>query len=150
MVGFGCENLVVSGACLKYNLSRSLRSLGGYRWFYSFRILHEKGEFVMATFHHYGVPVDAKQADEIYIEGAKVFITDCEKHPYGVEYLRFEADSPMHEDVQKKTHAAFVVDSLDEALKGQNVIVEPFDATDTLRVAFINDNGAVIELMETR
>ena len=30
----------------------------------------------MATFHHFGVPTDVKQENEIYIEGAKVFITD--------------------------------------------------------------------------
>ena len=102
------------------------------------------------TFHHFGVPVDATQENETYIEGAKVYITDAEVHPFRVEYLRFEADSPMHPDVQTNSHAAFVVDSLDEAMKGQNVIIEPFDATESLRVAFINDNGAVIELMEEK
>ena len=104
----------------------------------------------MAEFKHFGVPTDVEQADEIYIEGAKVYITDADKHPFKVEFLRFEADSPMHEDVRTKPHAAFMVDSLDEALKGQNVIIEPFDATEELRVAFISDNGAVIELMECK
>ena len=102
------------------------------------------------TFHHFGVPVDATQENEIYIEGAKVYITDAEAHPFRVEYLRFEPGSPMHPDVQTKPHAAFMVDSLEETLKGRNVIIEPFDATETLRCAFINDNGAVIELMEEK
>ena len=101
-------------------------------------------------FHHFGVPVNTTQPDEIYIEGGKVHITDAETHPYRVEYLRFDADSPMHPDIQNKAHAAFMVENLDEALQGQDVITEPFDATDTLRVAFINDNGAVIELMEQK
>lgn len=98
-------------------------------------------------FHHFGVPVSTPQDNEIYLEDAKVSITDPESHPYRVEYLRFEADSPMHPDVQNNAHAAFMVDNMDEALAGQNVIIPPFDATDTLRVAFINDGGAVIELM---
>ena len=102
------------------------------------------------TFHHFGVPVDTTQENEIYIKGAKVYITDAEAHPYCVEYLRFEEGSPMHADVQTKPHAAFKVDNLDEALQGQNVIIEPFDATEELRVAFINDSGAVIELMEEK
>ena len=101
-------------------------------------------------FHHLGVPVDSTQENETYIEGGKVYITDPETHPYRVEYLRFEADSPMPQDVQTKAHAAFVVDSIDAALQGQNVIIDPFDATDTLRVAFINDHGAIIELMEEK
>ncbi len=102
----------------------------------------------MSKFHHFGVPVNVEQENEIYIEGAKVFITDSEGHPYRVEYLRFEKDSPMHEDVINNPHAAFIVDDLKAALEGENVIVESFDATETLRVAFINDKGAIIELME--
>jgi len=53
-------------------------------------------------------------------------------------------------DVCSHPHAAFIVPSLDAALEGQNVIVPPFDATDTLRCAFIKDGDAVIELMERR
>ena len=103
----------------------------------------------MSVFHHFGVPIQAKQENETYIEGAKVYITDAENHPFRIEFLRFEADSPMHADVINNPHAAFMVEDLDSALAGQNVIIEPFDATETLRVAFINDNGAVIELMQT-
>ena len=86
----------------------------------------------------------------IYIEGAKVHITDAASHPYNVEFLRFETGSPMHELVQTRTHVGYIVPDLDEALKGQTVIVEPFDATEELRVAFITDGDAVLELMEER
>lgn len=103
-----------------------------------------------AEFHHFGVPTTEKHANENYIEGAKVFITDPEAHPYRVEFLRFEADSPMAADVCSHPHAAFIVPSLDAALQGQNVIVPPFDAAATLRCAFIKDGDAVIELMERR
>ena len=102
----------------------------------------------MSMFHHYGVPTNVKQEGETYIEGAKVFVTDPERHPYRIEFLRFEENSPMHEEIINKPHAAFIVDDLKTALEGKNVIVEPFDATESLRVAFINDNGAVIELMQ--
>lgn len=102
----------------------------------------------MSTFHHFGVPTDAKQDNETYLEGAKVYITDPESHPYRVEFLRFEADSPMHKDIINNPHAAFMVADIEAAMAGKNVIVEPFDATETLRVGFINDNGAVIELMQ--
>ena len=102
----------------------------------------------MSMFHHYGVPTNVKQEGETYIEGAKVFVTDPERHPYRIEFLRFEENSPMHEEIINKPHAACIVDDLKTALEGKNVIVEPFDATESLRVAFINDNGAVIELMQ--
>ena len=44
----------------------------------------------MSTFHHFGVPTNVEQDGETYIEGAKVFVTDAEIHPYRVEFLRFE------------------------------------------------------------
>ncbi len=102
----------------------------------------------MSNFHHFGVPVSAKQENETYLKGAKVFITDPASHPYRVEYLRFEKDSPMHEDVINNPHAAFMVDDIKAALEGKNVIIEPFDATENLQVAFINDKGAIVELMQ--
>ena len=103
-----------------------------------------------AEFHHFGVPTNVKQENEIYIEGAGVNITDAESHPYGVEFLRFDADSPMPEAVKTKCHAAFKVPDLDAALKGRNVIIEPFDATETLTCAFITDGDAVIELIQEK
>ena len=103
-----------------------------------------------AQFHHFGVPVSATQPNEIYIEGGKVHITDAEAHPYRIEYLRFDVDSPMHPDIQNNAHAAFMVENLEDALQGKTVITDPFDATDTLRVAFINEAGAIIELMEQK
>ena len=103
-----------------------------------------------AQFHHFGVPTSEKRENETYLEGAKVYITDPEAHPYRVEYLRFEEGSPMPPEICKGVHAAFIVESLDAALVGENVIIPPFDATPELRCAFINDGGAVIEIMEKR
>ena len=101
-----------------------------------------------ATFHHFGVPTATEQKDEVYIDGAKVYVTDPDAHPYRVEFLRFESGSPMPEAVMTGVHAAFVVEDLDAALEGQKVIIEPFDATETIRCAFIMDQEAVIELMQ--
>ena len=101
-------------------------------------------------FHHLGVPTSATYDNETYIEGAKVYATNPDAHPYRVEFLRFDADSPLPEAIRTRSHAAFIVGNLDAALEGQNVILPPFDATDTLRVAFIMDGDALIELMEKR
>ncbi|HOD49990.1 MAG TPA: hypothetical protein PKY01_05265 [Candidatus Hydrogenedentes bacterium] len=103
-----------------------------------------------AVFHHFGVPTAKRAEKEEYLEGAKVYITNAAEHPFHIEFLRFEKDSPMHPAVQNNCHIAFMVDNLDEAIKGRNVIVAPFDATESLRVAFITDGDAVLELMEAR
>ena len=99
-------------------------------------------------FHHFGVPTSIEQDNEVYIDGAGVNVTDPSASPYKIEFLRFDSDSPMPDAVKNNCHAAFVVDDLDAALEGQNVIIEPFDATETLKVAFIMDGDAVIELMQ--
>ncbi len=103
-----------------------------------------------AKFHHFGVPTTARAENEIFIEGAGVHVTDPESHPYRIEFLRFEPDSQMPNVLKTKCHAAFMVESLQDALKDQNVLIAPFDATDTIRVAFITDGDALIELMETK
>ena len=103
-----------------------------------------------AEFHHFGVPTSVKAADETYIDGAKVYITNAEAHPFRIEFLRFDADSPMHEAVKTRPHAAFLVPNLDEALAGKNVIIPPFDATAELRCAFVMDGDAVLEIMQKR
>ena len=102
----------------------------------------------MAEFHHFGVPTSVKNGNETYLEGAKVHISDPERHPYRIEFLRFEPGSPLHEMVQTRPHAAFIVKDLDEALKGMNVIIPPFDVSSVLRCAFVMDGDAVIELMQ--
>lgn len=99
-------------------------------------------------FHHFGVPTNNKQEKENYIEGAGVSITDPKSHPYAVEFLRFDPDSPMPEIVKTQSHVAFMVADLDAALEGQNVVIEPFNASESLKCAFIMDGNALIELMQ--
>jgi len=101
-------------------------------------------------FHHFGVPTRANHDGEVYIEAGRVHVTDAASHPYRVEFLRFEPDTLMPVEVQTRAHVAFIVPDLDAALDGHDVLIEPFDATEEFRVAFITDGEAVIELMERR
>ena len=84
------------------------------------------------------------------MEEARLHITDPTAHPFRVEFLRFEEGSPMPELLQTTPHAAFVVPDLDAAMAGKDVVLEPFDANDQVRVGFIKDGDALIELMEMR
>jgi len=99
-------------------------------------------------FDHVGLPTDTKQEGEMYVEQTKVWVTDPAAHPYRVEYLRFEPDSPVTGPVRDLPHIAFRVDNLEKAIEGEQVLLGPFNATDTLRVVFIYKDGAVFEFME--
>lgn len=100
------------------------------------------------TFHHVGIPATHQRPGEIYLDAAKVHITDATANPYNVEWLRFDADCAMPQEVQSGPHVAFMVDDLNAAMAGNTVLVEPFVPMPGLRVGFISDDGAVIELME--
>jgi hypothetical protein len=45
-------------------------------------------------------------------------------------------------------HIAFAVDDLDEALKGREILIAPTEPAVGVRVAFILDDGAPVELLQ--
>ena len=103
---------------------------------------------IKKEFHHMGVPTSQKMGDESHNEERGIYVTDAESHPYRIEYLRFDPDSNMPEMVRTTPHIAYMVDSLEEALKGQELVCEAFDANESLRVAFFKDGDALIEVMQ--
>jgi hypothetical protein len=99
-------------------------------------------------FHHIGLPTDTSQPGEFYVEDTKVWVTDPRKHPYKVEFLRFEADSPVTGPVRDLPHVAYRVADVRAALAGEEVILEPFEPSPNFIVAFVMKDGAVIEYMQ--
>ena len=47
-------------------------------------------------------------------------------------------------------HVAYQVDDLDEQLKANRVVVEPWMADEHTRIAFIMKDGILMELMEVK
>lgn len=79
-----------------------------------------------------------------------MYVCGFESSPYGIEWMRFEPDSPVSALVRSVPHIAFEVDDLDSALEGLEVLTAPNSPSDGVRVALILDNGAPIELLEFR
>jgi catechol 2,3-dioxygenase-like lactoylglutathione lyase family enzyme len=102
----------------------------------------------MKQFHHIGLPTDDPQPGEYFVEDTRVWVTDPRKHPYRVEYLRFESDSPVSGPVRDLPHVAYRVDDLEAALAGEEVLIEPFEPSPGFTVAFVVKDGAVIEFMK--
>ena len=50
--------------------------------------------------------------------------------------------------VKSVPHIAFVVDDLQAAIAGKEILIEPNSPTDGVTVAFIVDNGAPIEFLQ--
>lgn len=101
------------------------------------------------TFHHTGVITYQPQPGEIFVPASKVWVTSPEQHPYRIEFLRFEPDSPVTGPVRERCHTAFVLEDedLETAIRGAQVLLGPFDPLEGLSVVFVEEDGAVVEYM---
>ena len=102
----------------------------------------------MRRYHHIGIPTSQPRPGERHIERLKIFIVGHEKSEYGVEWIRFEADAQIPELVRQVPHVAFEVSDLASELVGREILIAPNSPSDGVRVAFIVENGAPIELLE--
>ncbi|MDF1744865.1 MAG: hypothetical protein P1V19_14305 [Gimesia sp.] len=102
----------------------------------------------MRQFHHVGVITDDPQPEEIYVSETKVHVTNPNEHPYKIEYLRFEPDSPVTGPVRNQPHIAFKVPDLEKEIEGMEILLGPFQAMENLKVVFVLIDGAVYEFME--
>lgn len=101
-------------------------------------------------YHHLGIPTIKELTDAVYLPELKFSVKGFKTSPFGVEWMQFDEDCPIHELIKSVPHLAFVVDDLDYELKtkGFNILSEPSSPTEAVRVAMIEHNGAPIELME--
>ena len=121
----------------------------------SIRPEHELPEAIKKwgwKYHHLGIPTKEKKSNEKYLPQFKFFVSGFGESPFGVEWMRFDADCIMHQLIQTVPHLAFEVEDLDFELanRGLKIIVEPNPPAEGIRVAMIEHNGAPIELIEFR
>jgi len=102
----------------------------------------------MKEYHHLGIPTSVKRENETYLEKYKTFVSGYDDSPYGIEWMRYEADAPLPELVKTVPHIAFKVDNLTAAIEGKNVIIQPNSPSEGVLVAFIVDNGAPVEFIQ--
>jgi hypothetical protein len=101
-------------------------------------------------YHHLGIPTNVPRASETYLEKFGLYVSGFPTSPYGIEWMRFEANSPLHPLIKSLPHIAFEVDDLDAELIGQQVISPPGSPSDGVRAAMIVVDGAPVELISFR
>lgn len=99
-------------------------------------------------FNHIGIPTKDSFEGEIDLPHLKMTVSDHENNPYGIQWQRYWQGAPYPDLVKTIPHVAFVVDDLNKELEGKKVIIEPNSPSEGLMVAFIEVNGAPIELMQ--
>jgi hypothetical protein len=101
-------------------------------------------------YHHIGIPTDKVMPNERYLPQFKFYVSGFNTSPFGIEWMRFDKDSPMSDIIKSVPHIAFEVDDIDKELTRHNfeIISEPSKNSDDIRVAMILHNGAPVELIE--
>jgi hypothetical protein len=99
-------------------------------------------------FDHIGIPATGRRDGMRFLESKRLWLTSPADHPYRVEWLWYEDDSPEVELVRTVPHVAYRVESLEEAMAGHPVLAEPFDVFGEVRVSFIEVDGAPVEFVE--
>lgn len=99
-------------------------------------------------FNHIGIPTTSTFDGEIPLPKLCMTVSDHKNNAFGIQWQRYDDDAPYPDLVKTVAHVAFEVDDLAAALVGQTVIIAPNSPIQGLTVAFIEVNGAPIELME--
>jgi hypothetical protein len=117
------------------------------------RLEHEQPESIEKwgwKYHHLGIPTDQIMPGEQYLPQFKLYVSGFGSSPFGIEWMRFEKESPIDQLIQKVPHLAFEVADIDFELATHHlhVLTPPNYPGEGIRVAMIEHNGAPIELIE--
>jgi hypothetical protein len=99
-------------------------------------------------YHHLGIPTRKKLPGMVAIPRLKIHVTDHQSNPFGIQWMLYGKDCKIPDLVRKMPHAAFEVDDLKSALKGRKVIIKPNSPSPGVLVAFIEEAGLPIELLQ--
>jgi hypothetical protein len=119
-------------------------------------IQRKEDELPLATkewgwrYHHLGIPTNKVFKGELYLPQFKLYVSGFDSCPYGIEWMRYEPDSPIDDLIKSVPHIAFEVDDLESELRKHDlkILTPPNSPGDGIRVAMILHNGAPIELIE--
>jgi hypothetical protein len=106
--------------------------------------------FVSKQFHHIGLPTTEEQPGSSWVASTRVWVSNPAHHPQRIEWLRYEADSPVDEDFRQNPHIAYTVDDLQEHLADNEVVRGPFEVGEPpfATAAFTQEHGIIVEYMQ--
>ncbi len=99
-------------------------------------------------YNHIGIPTKRRFEGEIDLPDLEMTVSDHKSNPYGIQWQRYWDGAPYPEIVKTIPHVAFEVEDLQAALAGKKVIIRPNSPSQGVVVAFIEVDGAPVELMQ--
>lgn len=112
-----------------------------------FSMLWWKGCAMTATYMRIGVPIAEKRPGMTYNEVARFWISNVDDRDCKIERLRFEESTSR--GLHRRLHVAYAVDDPDGYLAdADRVICGPMVVSSSVRPAFVEKDGVVIEFCE--
>ena len=99
-------------------------------------------------FDHIGIPTTDRFDGEIELPHLQMTVSDHQNNPFGIQWQRYWDDAPYPHLVKTVPHVAFEVDDLAAVLQGQRIIIQPNSPSHGVSVAFVEVNGAPVELLQ--
>ncbi len=103
-------------------------------------------------FHHVGLRALAEQPNEDHVAPSKCWVTNPNRSPNRIEWLRYADDSPISDEFKDAPHIAYAVDELDPHLVAKEIVLAPFPVGEPpfADVAFTKEDGLFVEYMKFR
>jgi hypothetical protein len=99
-------------------------------------------------FNHIGIPTKERFDGEIRLPHLQITCSDHQSNPYGVQWMHYWDNAPYPELVKTVAHVAFEVEDLAAELADKHVIIPINSPSAGVLVAFINVQGAPVELLQ--
>ena len=99
-------------------------------------------------YNHIGIPTRRSFSGEIPLPHLKITVSDHLNNPFRIQWQRYWPDAQYPDLVKTVAHVAFEVDDLAAAIGGHKVIIAPNGPSNGVLVAFIEVNGAPVELLQ--
>jgi hypothetical protein len=106
------------------------------------------------AFDHIGIPTTEPHPGESWVPFSQVWVTNPRLHPQRIEYVRPKVypDLPREQEGLWKLwhwpHIAYRVEDLRAFLHGADLVYGPFDPGGFGEVAFVLENGVVVEYLQ--
>ncbi|MFY9243643.1 MAG: hypothetical protein WAO74_11510 [Polaribacter sp.] len=115
--------------------------------------LQEKKEVLFNyKYHHLGIYSELGSQNVQHIENLLINNVNIEKGDFGIRFFNFKKLEryTLPKIIKDIPHIAFMVRNLEEVIKDKNIVIEPIELNSNKLVAFVEENGVPIMLIEER
>ena len=100
------------------------------------------------TFHHVGIPVTSALSENTHNPALKMRAEGYFETPYAIEWMEFDDDNNLPEVIKTQPHVAYVVEDLEAAIKGRELVLAPCSPAEGVTVAFVLEGRDLIEFLQ--